>query len=58
MVWITGNVVKKPVTVHNDAPKWVLPPPLLPSCTFLRLLLILLFSRVIPARSLSTWGDC
>ena len=30
----------------------VLTPPPLPSCTFLRLLLILLFSRVVPALSL------
>ena len=42
--------------VRNNAPKLVLTPPLLPSCTFLRLLLILLFSRAVPALSLSTGG--
>ena len=40
--------------IRNNAPKWVLTPPQLPSCTFLRLLLILLFSRAVPALSLST----
>ena len=59
MVQITDNVIKKPATQYAiiNAPKWVLSPPLLPSCTFLRLLLILLFSRAVPALSLSTGGD-
>ena len=41
----------------NNAPKWVITPPLLLSCTILGLLLILLFSRAVPALSLCTGGD-
>ena len=54
MLWITDNVIKK---LQISAPKWVLTTPSSPSCTFLRLLLILLFSRAVPALSLGTGGD-
>ena len=42
---------------RKNAPKWVITPPLLLSCTMLRLVLILLFSRAVPALSLCTGGD-